>query len=871
MPDRPDEFDRMIDETADSISRQRLDEVTERQIRNRVWDMVSDGLDGQQPLTGCADFQAEIPAYVAGELSEARALLIADHTRECLACRRELMNARGAASETAGPQPRRPRSLVARPLLRVAAALALFAGTYGLWVAVGNSMADRRLTATIESIDGTLQHVDEVAVELEPGLSITSRQAVRTARDSGAMLRLADGTLIELDQRSELSVRAGRRGTTIDLARGNIIVHAAEQHGGRLFVDTADCEVAVKGTIFAVDHGLKGSRVSVIEGEVEVREGPSNALLLPGDQITTGRRLRPVPVEEQVSWSRDAAKHKALVRELTNLRRVMANVVDNAAPRTSTALLDLAPPQTVVYLAMPNITEDLDEARSLFAERIAASQVLAQWWQEVVVDPGYEQQIDQILDRLEPIGEAIGEEAVIAIPFESIADEGIPVFIAELDDAETFRALLEDLIADSDNPGDVALIEDPWAENPQGAELLLWVHDSLFAAAHDIDVLRALNTRVDDPAAREFVGTRLHTRLADLYAGGVSWLAGVDLQTIVDAGIAELSEGEAQSLAGLGLTSADTFVVERHRDGDWYATDAEIQFTENRTGIVAWLAEPAPMGSLEFVSPDAYVAASAVTSDAVEMFDELLAFIASQNDSVFADLANFEQRFGIDLRDDLAASFGGEGTLALDGPMLPVPSWKFIVEVYDAATLVHTIEVAVDEINAELEANGHSERVVLEVNESGGQTYYLLRRTGSMYTASFTFVDGFMVMGPHRALLDQAIALRDSGVTLPASEAFQALLPDNGYTDCSALFYRDLGSLLDAVPDEMMGELEMLEAASDDLSMGLVCVFGEPDRITASATGGSLLGLGAILGMHGATLHDEPIEEIRAIEVDTEV
>ena len=46
---------------------------------------------------------------------------------------------------------------------------------------------------------------------------------------------------------AELEFRASRRGTTIDLARGNIIVHAADQRGGRLFVATNDCEIAVNG------------------------------------------------------------------------------------------------------------------------------------------------------------------------------------------------------------------------------------------------------------------------------------------------------------------------------------------------------------------------------------------------------------------------------------------------------------------------------------------------------------------------------------------------------------------------------------------------------------------------------------------------
>jgi hypothetical protein len=493
-------------------------------------------------------------------------------------------------------------------------------------------------------------------------------------------------------------------------------------------------------------------------------------------------------------------------------------------------------------------------------------------WQANVVAHGFDAESDELIDRLQPIGEALGAEAVVTVPISVIREQGTPLFMAEVDDPSSFIESLETVIdrANAEVPEQTIaiLIDDPRTAVPGAADVYFWVEGNLFAAAGSIEALQDLARRVDDPGARAFFGSALHTQLSETYAGGVSWILGADLAAAVAEGTSGISEEEAATMDRLGLLDATTLVIERHRDGDWYATNAEVRFSEPRHGIMAWLAEPALMGSLTFVSPDAYVVASAVTKDAEVMFDDLLELVVSEDGSALEELRLFEQSIGIDLREHLAATFGGEATFALDGPVLPVPSWKLIVEVRDPGTLVHTIERAVGLVNLELAAQDEAP-LVFDTTESAGRTFYTLSRDGLHTPAVFTIVDGYLVAAPSQALIEQAIDQRRSEVSLATSSAFRALLPDNGYTDCSALVYRDLGSLIDAVPPEMIGELEFADALSDDLSRGLVCIFGEEDRITASATGGSLVGLASTLGMTGAAFAEkrliEEVEEAEAV------
>src|SRR4030095_6441933 len=110
------------------------------------------------------------------------------------------------------------------------------------------------------------------------------------------------------------------------------------------------------------------------------------------------------------------------------------------------------------------------------------------------------------------------------------------------------------------------------------------------------------------------------------------------------------------------------------------------------------LTAPAPMGALEFVSPQAYGVVSLVTKDALTILDEILKLLGAGNGE--KALEEFRLEPGVDLRRDLVEPLGGEFLVAMDGPFLPTPSWKVVAEVYESARLQNAIERLVNQINS---------------------------------------------------------------------------------------------------------------------------------------------------------------------------
>jgi hypothetical protein len=259
-------------------------------------------------------------------------------------------------------------------------------------------------------------------------------------------------------------------------------------------------------------------------------------------------------------------------------------------------------------------------------------------------------------------------------------------------------------------------------------------------------------------------------------------------------------------------------------------TRAAIIFNGQRTGVASWLAAPAPLGALDFISPQATLAWAAAVKQPSAMIDEIMTMQQS-NPAFQQSLAEIQAALGVDLRNDLAAALGGEVAMAQDGPLLPLPAWKIAVEVYDPVMLQSTIQKLVTAAKV----------VQLQQTTANGRTYYTLSsQNGTPFTqVCYTYVDGYLLAGSSQSLLDTAIQNRASGYTLPRSATFTALIPHDQYTNFSAAIYYNASTLAPVL--EQFSKQPAVQQLAANLKPNLIAAYGENDRITF-ATSGSLFG-----------------------------
>jgi len=468
-----DNFERLLS----TIRNENVDEKVVAQARDRVWKSMAEsspsaGQASPHTLRTCEDFQSLIPAYVAKELVPARVMLFEDHVHACVACRHALECVTdGERQQVLKLDTRRSSSRIWAWTMGAAALAAVIVVAFAL--TNGLIPGQNTVRAEVQNVDGSLYSVDGDNVRVIPaGYKIRSRDEIRTAKGSTAVVRLDDGSLVEMGPRADLSVSRQWSGTTIHLVGGQVIVQAAKQYAGRhLYVATDEGLVSVKGTIFSVNRGIKGSRVAVVEGVVRVDFGNNTTDLTAGEQATSSAAVSKVPMKNEIAWSRDSAKYLALLGDFAILQKQIA-AIPGPGLRYTSDLLPLVPDHTVVYAAIPNLTNTLGQANLLFQDRLQQSPALRDWWKQQQKGSG--PKLQDLLDEVKNFSSYLGDEVVFAVDKEG-PNYSAPVILARVHQPGLDTFLLTESKRYNTNPSQVELqiVRDPWSFIPTAGHPLL--------------------------------------------------------------------------------------------------------------------------------------------------------------------------------------------------------------------------------------------------------------------------------------------------------------------------------------------------------------------------------------------------------------
>ena len=199
-------------------------------------------------------------------------------------------------------------------LFRLGIASVVVVSLFFGFVLARNFVAGKNTYAIVQQTGAEIYRIDGDRNQLLPaGARVPAGQLIRSF-GSGAVVVLADGSHVEMRAQSELAMADAPDGLRILLNKGSVIVTASKQHSGHLYLQTKDMTVSVVGTVFVVNAEEEGSRVAVIEGEVRMRQGAAEMKLLPGEQVATSPLMESLGVKEELSWSRHAEEHLALLQ-----------------------------------------------------------------------------------------------------------------------------------------------------------------------------------------------------------------------------------------------------------------------------------------------------------------------------------------------------------------------------------------------------------------------------------------------------------------------------------------------------------------------------------------------------------------------------
>jgi type II secretory pathway pseudopilin PulG len=540
----------------------------------------------------------------------------------------------------------------------------------------------------------------------------------------------------------------------------------------------------------------------------------------------------------ETALSRELSEYPGLLPALGKLLDRLQKEIQYPAARGESRVLPLLPDSTVGYVAFPNFGDAIHQAVTIFRQERQESPALRDWWQHseaAAAGP----KVEDALEKIYQLAQFVGEELVLSGAMEGRDIK--PLFVVEVR-KPGLKIVLQQMVnelAGSTKPGvrvlepqELAAAEDAGP----GKELAILIRPDYVVGALDVATLRNFSDRLDR-GKREFASAPFGQRIAQAYQGGVTIVGAADLHRLLSL-IPIGTEQERIAFQRSGFADMKYLVWERGTVAGHETSQGELSFLGPRHGVASWLAAPARLGSLDFVSPKAVLAGSVVLKNPALILDDVQELAGGSGASAFAGLAQWEQTFQLSLKEDLLRLLGGEITVELDSLPPPKPVWKAILQVNDPNHLQRTLSTLLTAIHIEAEQS-----------DDEGVTYHTIRiPSGTTPTEiGYAFVDRYLVVASSREEAVKAIRLHRAGESLGKSQKLLAAVPPGRTANASAMFYQNGAATTAATLRQFAPEMaESLAQAASESAPSVSWGYGEETAIR-EAGGNAAIDAGVVL------------------------
>jgi transmembrane sensor len=202
------------------------------------------------------------------------------------------------------------------------------------------------LVATSLGIIGVSRFGGSAERKVEPP-SLASRY--ETQRGERATATLADGTLVNLDSDTAITVTFEHAGRHVRLSRGQALFEVAKDKSRPFVVRAGNSSVTALGTVFDVDVASRDLRVVLVEGRVAVNPKSGsrspNVILTPGQELIANRngevRVGMTDAEAALLWRRGLVEFNdaTLAEAVEQLNRTSSRTLRLADPSIGTLRL----------------------------------------------------------------------------------------------------------------------------------------------------------------------------------------------------------------------------------------------------------------------------------------------------------------------------------------------------------------------------------------------------------------------------------------------------------------------------------------------------------------------------------------------------